>query len=123
MVHLILLLPIAGLALFWMLPISTALPAYLVLLAVSAWLYYVTLKAMRRPTETGLEGLIGKPAIVIAMNGHQGQVSVEGEIWEATSDDALRKGDTARITRISGLTLEVQHATPALTPQGTKELA
>ena len=122
MVHFILLLPIAGLALFWVWPISTALPVYVVLLAVSAWLYYVTLKAMHRPTQTGLEALIGKPAIVIAMNGHQGQVSVEGEIWEATSDDALRKGDSARVTRIAGLTLQVQQVTPTLTPQGTKEL-
>jgi len=55
MCHIILMMPILALPLFWVLPLSIAAPVYGVILLLSSWLYYFTMQAMRRPTEIGSE--------------------------------------------------------------------
>jgi len=50
MCHLVLLLPLFGLTVFWLWPPAVAIPVYLVVLAVSAGVYYLTLVAMRLST-------------------------------------------------------------------------
>jgi membrane-bound serine protease (ClpP class) len=39
-----------------------------------------------------------------------GRIFVEGEYWNAVSDTPIRKGDTAEIAAVHGLTLKVQPA-------------
>jgi membrane-bound serine protease (ClpP class) len=107
MCHLILLMPVLGLVVFWIWPLSTALPIYLVILVTSISLWFAIMKAMHRPVVTGSEGMVGKTARVIQMTNHTGQVHVEGAIWEAVSDDDLRPGDKARIIGVDGLTLKI----------------
>lgn len=107
MCHLVLLMPLVGLVVFWILPISAAIPVYLVILLLSGIVYYAMMKAMKRPVVTGDEGLTGKTAKVIEMSGHEGQVKVEGAIWSAESDDLLRKGDKALVLEVHDLTLKV----------------
>ena len=119
--HLILLLPIIGLVVFLIWPVSLALPVYLVILAISGYVYFLILKAMRRPKESGQEELLGKSAEVIEMSGHQGQVRVEGAIWHAVSDDVLRQGDRAIVIGVDGLTLRLHHISRSSDPSGTDE--
>lgn len=64
MCHIILLLPIISLVLFWILPLAYALPLYLVVLVASILVYFAMMKAMKRPVTTGKEGLIGEIAEV-----------------------------------------------------------
>ena len=107
MVHLILLLPIIGLVVFWVLPLSIALPAYLVLLGISGIIYYLAIRSTHRPTTTGKDGLIGKSVLVTEISAREMHVRVDGEIWRATSNDLLRSGENAVIVGIDGLTLKV----------------
>jgi membrane protein implicated in regulation of membrane protease activity len=110
MCHLVLLMPLIGLVVFWIWPLSIALPVYGVIVSFSGVLYYLLFKAMRRPVTTGTEGLIGKPAVVIDMSNHTGHVRVEGAIWRAQSDDELKAGETAKVLKVDRLTLQVGRA-------------
>jgi len=121
MFHLVLMLPVFGLVLFLLLPLSTALPLYLVILVMSAILYFVLMKALNKPVATGKRGLVGKLADVIDMTDHQGQVRVQGTTWEAESDDSFASGDKARIVSVDGLTLKVERVPSGdLTSAGRK---
>ncbi len=69
--------------------------------------FIVARERRRRPT-TGLEALIGEVGEVrepIAP-GAPGKVFVHGEIWRATSSDALEPGARARIKAVNGLELQ-----------------
>jgi membrane-bound serine protease (ClpP class) len=73
--------------------------------------YFVASEHGRVPT-TGREGLVGEVAEVreaVAPDA-PGKVFVHGEIWRATSPDALPAGAHARITAVSGLVVTVRRA-------------
>ena len=73
--------------------------------------YFVVREHGRVPT-TGKEGLVGQLVEVresIAPDS-PGKVFVHGEIWRATSPDALPTGAHARITSVSGLVVTVRRA-------------
>jgi membrane-bound ClpP family serine protease len=112
--HIILLLPIISLILFWVLPLVYALPIYVVILVMSGLLYYAMIKAMSCRVTTGKEGLIGEPVEIIEMSGHHGRVRVHSEIWQAESDDALQKGDKARVVEVDDMVLRIAKETPDL---------
>jgi membrane-bound serine protease (ClpP class) len=59
---------------------------------------------------TGVEGLIGETAEVIARCDPEGRVRIRGEIWNARSAIALEPGDRARIAAVDGLTLVLEPA-------------
>jgi membrane protein implicated in regulation of membrane protease activity len=58
---------------------------------------------------TGVEGLIGSRALVIAppVPAAPMRVRVRGEIWNARSREAVEEGDPVRIEDVDGLTLVV----------------
>ena len=107
MCHLVLILPVLGLGVFLIWPFSTALPVYALILLISGLIYYAMIKAMQQPIRTGSEGLRGQSAEVIDMQNHEGHVRIHGEIWQATSSDSFRKGDTATVQAVQGLTLNI----------------
>ena len=65
MCHLILLMPILALPLFWVLPIPVAVPGYTIVLVVSGWVYWLALRAMHRRVQTGREALLHETGSVI----------------------------------------------------------
>ncbi len=67
------------------------------------------LKAQKRKKLTGAEGMIGEEgeAITDFKNG-KGKVLVHGEIWNAMSEQDIRKGDTVRVVGLKGLKLIVE---------------
>jgi membrane protein implicated in regulation of membrane protease activity len=107
----IFLLPLIGLIVFWLLPLSSAIPVYLVILLVSGVLYWVTARAMRKRAKYDLTSLIGTEARVVSMSGIRGNiqyvVEVHGELWNARSRDELLPDDTVKILSADGLTLQV----------------
>lgn len=111
MCHLILMLPVAALPVFWFLPLAVAAPVYGAASALAGVVYYFTWKTGRRPVVIGRERLLGMTARVLATEPTL-RVQLEGESWKARSPDALAKGDPVRVDRIDGLTLRVRNAKP-----------
>lgn len=107
MCHLILLLPVIALPIFWMIPLGPALLIYAVVLALSLWTYWYVLKSMRRPVETGAEELLHATGRVLEVRGSSAQVRVHSEIWSAVSRDRLKRGDDVEVDAVNGLRLQV----------------
>jgi membrane protein implicated in regulation of membrane protease activity len=110
MCHLALLLPVFGLAVFWIWPMSIAIPVYIFILVISGLLYYTLMKVMNEPVKTGRKGLIGDIGVLTDIENYEGHVRIHGELWSAETKSQLNKGDQVRIIGINGLVLNVQKA-------------
>ena len=64
----------------------------------------------RYRVRTGAEGLIGASAEVIQRCDPVGRVRLRGEIWHARCSSPADVGERVRVTRVDGLTLEVEPA-------------
>jgi membrane protein implicated in regulation of membrane protease activity len=107
----LLLLPLVGIVVFWLLSIPQAILAYVIILIISGLLYWVIARAMRKQPQYGSEGMIGAKAKVVSRLGPQDEaqylVRVRGELWNANSKDELKPGETVIILSVNGLTLLV----------------
>ena len=114
MCHLILLIPMAGLPLFWLLPLSSALGINVLLWWVSVFVFYYVVKAMRLPPQDGFKSLIGTTAEVVSAVGPgsftQYLVRAEGELWSARGTAALQPGATVNIKSVDDIKLIVEPA-------------
>ncbi len=112
--HAVLLLPFAGLPLFWLLPIGYALPSYAVIVLVSAFLYRLITRAMRKPLQDGFQSLIGTEAEVVSrlVTDHSAQYLIrsQGELWSAYSTDVLDIGEAVNIVAVKGIGVVVEQA-------------
>ncbi len=68
----------------------------------------MAVKARRRPVVSGREELVGSAGEVLADFRGEGWATVHGETWRVRSRDPLARGQRLRVTRIDGLTLEVE---------------
>ena len=108
MCHLILFLPVFAMPVFWVLPIGTALPLYLFILATSFLLYFKVFQAMHQEAQTGQEAMLKKKALVIEDINPEGKIQYAGEIWDATGKgETFLKGEQVVIREFSGLSLIV----------------
>ncbi len=105
--HLLLILPLLGLALFGFLPWQVALPLYVIILAGSIGMYWKIIQAQRRGPFIGKRAMVGDTAIVVRLEGNYVAVDYEGEIWRAVSSQPLHKGQQVIIESVEGLTLRV----------------
>jgi membrane-bound serine protease (ClpP class) len=65
----------------------------------------------RRPT-TGLEGLIGQPAVARSDLDPTGTVFLKGELWQAVSSEgAVKRGEQVEVVAVEGFKLRVTRAT------------
>jgi membrane protein implicated in regulation of membrane protease activity len=107
----LLLLPLIGIVVFWLLPIPLAIPVYLVILLVSSLMYWTIVRALKKRAKNGVEGLIGTEARVVSKLGShdaaQYMVRVRGELWSANSRDDLKPDETVTVLSVDGLTLIV----------------
>ena len=116
MCHLILLLPVLGLPLFWVLPLGYALPINIALWLISAFLYRLIRKAMMKPVQDGFQSLIGTEAEVVSKQtpGHSAPYLVRsqgaGELWSAYSTDVLDIGEQVKIVAVRGIGVVVERA-------------
>lgn len=117
MCHLVLLMPVLGLGVFFVLPLPAALAVYLVIAAASALLYKAVIDAMRRRVVTGREALLGARADVRRVESGRLVVCFGGELWTAQGtgfgDGGPHPGDHVVISQVRGNTLVVS---PALKP-------
>jgi len=68
----------------------------------------MAVKARRRPIVSGREHLAGEAGEVLADFSGEGWARVHGETWRVRSAVPLSQGDRVRVTRIDGLTLDVE---------------
>ena len=61
-----------------------------------------------RPALTGSDEMVGSPGKVIDWSGEQGQVRVQGEVWQARSQGPLEPGRPIQVLAMEGLTLVVE---------------
>ena len=120
MCHLILLMPVLGLPLFWLLPLGYALPINIALWLISAFLYRLIRKAMMKPVQDGFRSLIGTEAEVVSKRAltHSAKylVRAQGELWSAYSTDALDIGEWVKIVAVRGIGVVVERAESASHP-------
>lgn len=107
MCHLVLFMPVFVLPVFWLLPWPLATAIYLTVLLLSAWLYYVVLRIMHRPSRIGLQTLVNAQGRVVKANGSCGLARIGRELWRMRSSDILFPGEIVRVTGRHGFVLEV----------------
>ena len=110
MCHLVFLIPLAGILLFWLLPLGYALPINILLWIVSGLLGYKVIRAMVLSPKDGFKSLIGTEAMVVSMvNRSYGQYLVKAghELWTARSTETLRPGERVAVTATDGIKLVV----------------
>ncbi|MFQ5574088.1 MAG: nodulation protein NfeD, partial [Terriglobia bacterium] len=67
------------------------------------------IRAQRRRVTTGAEGMVGKSGEARTKISRKGQVFVDGELWNASSQQgAIQKGTPVRVVKIDGLKLIVE---------------
>ena len=106
--HYLLLLPLLGIAVFFIgLPLGVSIPLYILILIISGLMYWVIYRAMKKTPESGVETFVGTEARVVSVleanEDAQYLIKIRGEIWKAKSSDLLVQGDLAKITSIDGL--------------------
>lgn len=110
MCHLLLVLPILALPVFWLLPFEIAAPLYAVAVGLAGTVYAIAIKSMHAPVTTGKESLIHATGVVEHVADGVPSVFVRGEHWAArTTDGELAPGDRVEIVSLDGLTLRVKH--------------
>lgn len=109
MCHLILMLPVAALPVFWLLPMGIAAPVYGAASVLAGVVYYFAWETGRRPVAIGRERLVGMTARVLATEPAL-RVELDGETWRGRSPDTLTAGDVVRVDKVHDLTLHVSRA-------------
>jgi membrane-bound serine protease (ClpP class) len=67
------------------------------------------LRAQRRKPVTGKEGLVGERGTAVDdFTKGKGQVSVHGEIWEAQTEEKLKRGDAIKVISVDNLIIMVK---------------
>ena len=69
-------------------------------------------RALRRQTPTGSEGMIGRIGSAKTNLTPGGQIFVQGEIWDAVSSAPVSEGQPIQITQVDGLTVHVKPLEP-----------
>lgn len=111
MCHLIFLVPLAGIPLFWLLPLEYALPINVLLWIVSSILGYKVMRAMMRPPDDNFKRLTDTEAMVVStVNQGYGKylVKAENELWTARSNETLRPGERVKVVATEGIKLVVK---------------
>ena len=109
MCHLLLLLPVLALPVFWIWPMEIALPVYAVAAAASVGVYAVVVWALRAPLHHGPQTLIGAIGKVVGMDGRHVTLRIGGELWLADVRGAsLSLGEDAVVVAVDGLRLKAR---------------
>lgn len=87
--------------------IGVVIPALLLTAGFFIFAVTMALRAQRRRTVTGREGMIGEVAKVVERIEPEGKVFLKGEVWEATSASTISEGEKVRVVSVDGLMLYV----------------
>ncbi|MEZ9238725.1 nodulation protein NfeD [Vibrio splendidus] len=65
-------------------------------------------RVRNKPVTTGMEAVVGETGKVVSGFPGAGRVLVEGEIWQAQCASELQAGQIIRVTKLTGLSLDVE---------------
>ena len=89
-----------------------ALPLIIGISLFSVGFFVVTISMLVRVRNqrvtTGMEAVVGETGKVVSGFPGEGRVLVEGEIWQAKCSDKLQAGQSIRVTKLTGLSLDVE---------------
>jgi len=97
-------LPSSILSISWKAILAVAITSALFFLGVLSY----AIKAQFSKVKTGREGLIGEEGLAKTDIQESGKVLVQGEIWNARSDQPIRAGEKVLIEKVEGLILKVR---------------
>lgn len=93
---------------FWvMLPVVLLMTA-----GMASMIYYAARMYKKRPV-SGMEGIVGAEGVVaedMESPGEEGKVFIDGEYWNAVSEEPVRKGERIKVKGIKGLVLTIVKA-------------
>jgi membrane-bound serine protease (ClpP class) len=94
---------------YFRLSLAYIIPATIVTALFFIFVVGKGLRAQRLPIKVGKEIMIGKtvPALT-AIDGSSGKVFIEGEYWNAVSDEPIDAGKLVEVAAVRGLTLKVK---------------
>jgi len=92
---------------FMQISLSFLLPTVITIGTLVGTGIWMAAKGGRRGPVTGVEAMIGSIGIAKTDLNPRGQIALHGEIWEALSQTPIRQGETAKVTSIEGLTVNV----------------
>jgi membrane-bound serine protease (ClpP class) len=92
---------------FMKVSLSFIVPFAMMVGAMLMTLTWMAVRTQRRAAVTGIEAMVGTIGVAKTDVAPRGQVFVQGEIWDAQSDEPIREGEEAQIKSVSGLTLKV----------------
>lgn len=91
------------------LSLSLIIPSAIITALFFAFVIGKGIKAQFMPARTGKEAMKGKTAVAVnRIDAHSGKVFVEGEYWNAISDEVIEPGAEVEILEAQGLTLKVK---------------
>ena len=106
MCHLLLLLPVLALPVFWIWPLEIALPVYGVAAIASLGVYALVVWALRAPLRHGPQTLVGATGTVIGIGERCVTLRIGGELWLANVRGVpLSPGEEAVVIAVDGLRL------------------
>ncbi len=89
----------------------------LVFAVLLIWLIGFLLRLRRRGAVSGRESIVGATAIAMEDFATTGKVWLEGEAWHARSQEPVTKDEELVVTRLDGLTLDVERAAAPTAPK------
>ena len=89
--------------------LAVILPVVAAMAAILVFLVRLAVASQRRRPVTGESGMIGETGVALTsiVPGGTGRVETHGEIWAATSAEAIAEGDQVKVIAVRGLTLTV----------------
>lgn len=84
-----------------------AVPAYGAVLIISGCVYYLAVRAMHQPVQTGREALLHSKGMIVGMDGRL-SVRSHSELWTAECTEGIEAGDIVEIIGVEGLKLKVR---------------
>ncbi|MFQ5684476.1 MAG: NfeD family protein [Candidatus Binatia bacterium] len=108
MCHILFVLPLVSLLLFWFLPLGQALFLYSLVLLLCSIFYRLIWKDWRKPVTTGLEGMIGGVGRVIQKGTKTAKIFYKGEIWDAICAEDVSIGEFVAITGLERMKVIVR---------------
>ncbi|MBI3752506.1 MAG: nodulation protein NfeD [Deltaproteobacteria bacterium] len=92
---------------FMRLSLWVVLPTVVTITAIFLGAMYYGLKIRHKKPVSGIEGLIDEIGIANTDIAKEGKVFIDGEYWDAWSNEPIKAGERAKVVEVKGLRLKV----------------
>jgi membrane-bound serine protease (ClpP class) len=92
---------------FMKVSLSVILPTVVTFGALLLTITWLAVKSQMRRPVTGAESMVGSIAVAKTDVAPRGKVFLQGELWDAVSEEPIQEGEEAEVKAVAGLTLTV----------------